>query len=139
MRLPAVASLLLAIVVVLGGCQRKDPNEVRILEYGDFGPSAAAFKVIGLPFYQWDTHGAEENVKCNIKVVVYKGPLDVVKAKYPTVKGEVDYRYVERGDAITFLKDAIADCERFAKEEPSGGGGDIANTLKATLRRIEEE
>jgi hypothetical protein len=115
-----------------------------VFEYDDFGPQVAACELIGMGWYQWDNHGYEEpDYKYNIKVVVYyQISLDDVKRAYPTVKGEVDYRYVTKERALSHLKSKIAEFEEFARSDPPNASivwKENSARLKRTLRKIEQE
>lgn len=111
-----------------------------LLEYDEFGPQVLAHELIGMEWYQWDTHGyEEEDHEYNIKIVVYKGmDLDTVKKTYPVIKDKRDYRYVECRKAIRFLEKTIKFCKEGIAADDSLKGADegTVRTLRATLSKI---
>jgi len=130
--------------LMLCGCSDSNVEAyTAVFEYDDFGPQVMAYELIGMQWYQWDNHGYEEpDYKYNIKVVVYyQISLDDVKRAYPTVKGEVDYRYVTKERALSHLKSKIAECEEFARSDPNASivWKENSARLKRTLRKIEQE
>ncbi|MBN2582043.1 MAG: hypothetical protein JXL80_03175 [Planctomycetes bacterium] len=112
-----------------------------VLSYDDFGPSVASSVLLGDPWYQWEPHGHDEPYDYNIKVVVHReGQRQEAEARFPIVKGPVDYgsvdeaadfRYVECGQAIAHLKKIIA---RIGLED---GLDELLARLRQTLGKIE--
>ena len=114
---------------------------IAVFPYEDFGPQAISYELLGMGWYQWDSHGYEDpDYKYNIKVIVYDGMslADVIRA-YPTVQGQVDYRYVTKDRAVAFLNSKIAECEESARSEPDIGMASVLSVLKRTVRKIEQD
>ena len=101
--------LLTLIALLLVGCAHAEVKSMVVLDYNDFGPQAAAYELLGMEWWQWQSHGESRPQAYNIKVVVYKDvTLDSVKQKYPVVQEQLkDYRYVSYNDAIQYLDDII--------------------------------
>ncbi len=120
----------------VAGCSAK---HVIVLKYDDFGPPSLGGELIGVSWYQWDTHGYEEDdFECNIRVLVFDGiSEEEVRSQYPSMVGVVDYRYVNRKDATAFLKQKIEECEEYNREAPHNAFEDVLKILRSTLRRIE--
>ena len=104
-------------------------HRVLILQYDDFGPQAAAWELIGMQWWQWDSHGdSDPNTKYDIKVIVYRDiPLANIKKLYPVIKEKKqDYRYLEYAKAIDYLNDNIK--ENIIPE--------VTSTLQKTKHKI---
>jgi hypothetical protein len=101
--------LLALVALLLVGCAHTEVKNMVVLDYNDFGPQAAAYELLGMEWWQWQSHGESRPQKYDITVVVYKDvPLDSVKQKYPVVEKESkDYRYVTYDDAIHYLDNMI--------------------------------
>lgn len=118
------------------------PPETLVLAYGDFGPQASAFELLGFEWWGWEGGGSWEMCDSfDIRVVVFKGaPLGVVKERYPsaiskadlTERGLADYRYVEHKAALAHIDRELAEIAG-AQELAQ-----MAETLRATRRRIVE-
>lgn len=80
-----------------------------IFPYGAFGPQSAAYELIGMEWWQWESHGDSRPRDYPIKVVVYwDQSLEQTKKKYPVDKTkEQDYRYVEYTVATAHLEKTI--------------------------------
>ena len=101
--------LLALMAFLLVACAHAEVKSMVVLDYNDFGPQAAAYELLGMEWWQWQSHGESRPQAYNIKVVVYKDvTLDSVKQKYPVVQEQLkDYRYVSYNDAIQYLDDII--------------------------------
>lgn len=86
-------------------------DNIIIFNYSDFGPQARAYKLIGMEWWTWSSHGDSRPRKYDIKVVVYKDiSLDEVKKLYPVIKEKKqDYRYLKYADAIKYLNKHIGE------------------------------
>ena len=84
-----------------------------ILDYNEFGPQVEAYELLGMQWWQWQTHGDSRPRKYDIKVVVYKGiDLETVKEKFPVNQlQEQDYRYVKYSDALQYLDKRIQEID----------------------------
>ena len=84
-------------------------SSVTILDYDDFGPQVVAHEVIGMQWWQWQSHGDARPRKYDIKVVVYKDlPLATIKKNYPVIPAkQQDYRYLQYDKAIQYLNELI--------------------------------
>ncbi len=122
-------------IVLTCGCTTENSDRVLCFEYSDFGPQVIAHPLIGFQWYQWDSHGYEDdNYHYNIRVIVYDDPRDLerVRAKYPTVKDKTDCRYVCRSDAIAYIEQELS----HAKSDPDSLPDHVCETLKSTLNRL---
>ena len=101
--------LLALMAFLLVACAHAEVKSMVVLDYNDFGPQAAAYELLGMEWWQWQSHGESRPQAYNIKVVVYKDvTLDSVKQKYPVVQEQLkDYRYISYNDAIQYLDDII--------------------------------
>ena len=101
--------LLILTTLYLVSCAYAETRNMLVLDYSDFGPQASAYELLGMEWWQWQSHGGSRPKKYNIKVVVYKDvSLDEVIQRYPVLERELkDYRYVSYGDAIKYLEDMI--------------------------------
>ncbi len=103
--------LVLGLMMVAGSASAAEPKMV-VLDYGDFGPQAAAFELLGMDGCAWLSHqdvpGPEA---CVVKVVVFRGTdAGAVAKKYPVVRKTFqDYRYVEWDRAVKYLDEWIAE------------------------------
>src|SRR5262245_14339203 len=80
-----------------------------VFPYDSFGPPSAAFELIGMDWWQWETHGDSHPREYPIKVVVYwNQTLGQTKKKYPVIREkEQDFRYVEYSAAVAHLEKSI--------------------------------
>lgn len=76
-----------------------------VFDYEDFGPQVVASEIVGVEWWQWQTHGDSKPIECDVKVVVYRGiALKAVQEKYPLDSEQnKDYRYLEYEDALAYL------------------------------------
>ena len=101
----------LAILGVAGTAAAAEPEMV-VLDYGDFGPQAAAVELLGMDGCAWaPPHDVQGLEACDVKVVVYRGMDEAAVAKvHPVVKTKLqDYRYVEWDKAVAYLDEWIAE------------------------------
>ena len=70
-----------------------------------------AHELIGMEWWQWQSHGDARPKDYPIKVVIYRGlTLAKVKTTYPVVpEKRIDYRYVAYQYSVTYLNKNIAD------------------------------
>lgn len=80
-----------------------------ILPYSAFGPQVAAYKLIGMEWWQWDSHGDCEPRDYPIKVVVFWGQTrDETAKRHPVDQVKLlDFRYVEYSKAVEYLESTI--------------------------------
>ena len=102
-------SIVSASILVLSASHGR-ANEV-ILPYSAFGPQVAAYELIGMEWWQWDSHGDEDDHEYPIKVVVYWDQTREETAKrHPVDQANLqDYRYVEYSKAVKHLEATIKD------------------------------
>lgn len=96
-----------------------EPPFTLVFRYDDFGPDVMARELLGPQWWSWARACCfEPNDKFDIRVVVYRDrALADVRARYPTIENESDYRYVERDAALRYLDGAIADLSPDEDEE----------------------
>ena len=110
-------------------------NDVLVLDYNDFGPQAMAYETIGYSWYEWDSHGGEEE-NHNVKVVIYEGTLEDVKELYKDDKSRpVDYRFINKKDAIKYFQTKIAELKILKNNDKVSFPG-ILKTLESSLKKI---
>ena len=108
MRTIIVSLFLMALV----SCASTPPQSTAyILEYKDFGPPVIASDLIGMDWWQWQSHGDSRPKEYKIKVVVYKNTeLIEIEKLYPVIPSEnQDYRYVDYHDALKYLDEHISE------------------------------
>ena len=81
------------------------------LPYSAFGPQAAAYELIGMEWWQWDSHGDSKPREYPIKVVVYWNQTkEETEKRYPVDQSkQQDFRYVEYSKGIEYLARTIED------------------------------
>ena len=117
--------------VGLVGCGHK-PATTMVLDYDDFGPQVAAHEVIGMAWWQWDSHGdPDPRTRYDIKVVVYRDiSLEQVQGQLPVDEEKrQDFRYLTYAQAISYLDETIRE----------GVLPEVTDRLRETKSRIEEE
>ena len=102
-------SILSALILVLSVSHVR-ASEV-VLPYSAFGPQVAAYELIGMEWWQWDSHGDKDDHEYPIKVVVYWDQTREETAKrHPVDQAKLqDYRYVEYSKAVEHLEATIKD------------------------------
>ena len=107
-------SILAAIILVLAASPLR-AAEI-ILPYSAFGPQVVAYELIGMAWWQWDSHGDADDRVYPIKVVVFWDQTKEETAKrYPVDQAkQQDFRYVEYSKAIEHLEHTI---KGFKKEK----------------------
>ena len=98
----------IASTFLLLGLQATRAGEV-IFPYSAFGPQAAAYKVIGMEWGQWDSHGDSRPRDYPIKIVVFWDQTrEDTKKRHPVDREKLkDFRYVEYSKAITHMERII--------------------------------
>ena len=102
-------SLILSIAILITGCLNSNNQNTLVFRYSDFGPQVIASEIIGMEWWQWQSHGESRPTKYDIKVVVYN-KIDIadVKKLYPVIeKQNQDYRYLEKSTALEYLDEKI--------------------------------
>ena len=107
-----------------------DKATMVVLDYGDFGPQAAAFELLGYEWWQWEPHGDSRPQATHVKVVVYRDvDQATVAATYPVApEKKQDYRYVPYDKALAWLDAAI-------REDVLP---QVTEQLRRTKRRLEQ-
>ena len=98
---------IIALLLALGGSAAR-AGEV-ILPYSAFGPQVAAHELIGVEWWQWDSHGDSKPRDYPIKVVVFWDQTrEVTAKKHPVDKAKLqDFRYVEYSKAVEHMERTI--------------------------------
>lgn len=79
-----------------------------VFKYSDFGPPVIATELLGVDWWQWQSHGDSRPKDYDIKVIVYDGDLSEVKSRYPVSPDEgKDFRYIDISSALKYLDDNI--------------------------------
>lgn len=121
-------SLILSFIILISGCSNSINQNALVLSYSDFGPQVIASEIIGMEWWQWQSHGESRPTKYDIKVVIYN-KIDIadIKKLYPVIeKQNQDYRYIEKSTALKYLDEKI---KENAIEQ-------VTNTLIATRNKI---
>ena len=114
---------------LLTSCSVHSQQEVTLLDYNDFGPQIIAREVIGMEWWQWQTHGDPDPAAVYpVKVAVYRDiPVTEVQQRYPVKpEQEKDFRYLEYQRALRFLDEKIAENVQ----------ENVTEQLKATRKKI---
>ena len=100
---------LLPSIILIGLLHSVSNGADVVLPYGSFGPQAIAHELIGMEWWQWDSHGDSRPREYPIKVVVYwDQTLQKTKKQYPIDRSkEQDFRYVEYTSAVNHLEKSI--------------------------------
>jgi len=103
-----------------------------ILPYSTFGPQATAHKLIGMEWWQWESHGNSKKQTYPIKVVVYwDQTLEETKKKYPVDQAKLkDFRYVEYSMAVKHMEEIIPELQKLKLE---------TSTIKASLTKLKKQ
>ena len=102
---------LIIFILVMTACVSPPRSKVVILDYREFGPQIIASEVIGMEWWQWNSHGDSRYRDYTIKVAVYRDiSLEEVKTKYPVNSTtESDYRYLKHSIALEYLDKKITE------------------------------
>jgi len=102
-----------------------------ILPYSAFGPQAAAYELIGMEWWQWDTHGDGTDPDYPIKVVVFWDQTrEETTKRHPVDEAKLqDFRYVEYTKAVEYMENTIHDFKE---------AGMDASSLERTLANLKE-
>jgi hypothetical protein len=106
-------NIALPIIIALGLLISASDAADHVVPYEAFGPQAIAHKLIGMEWWQWDSHGDSRPRKYPIKVVIYWGQsLEATKRRFPVDRSkEQDFRYVEYSAAVNHMQNAIKELE----------------------------
>lgn len=98
-------------LAVLVACASQVKQNTVVLNYSDFGPQVIANEMIGMEWWQWQSHGESRPTVYDVKIVVFQNiPLKEVKKLYPVNPDmEKDYRYLKYEKALGFLNAKIDD------------------------------
>jgi hypothetical protein len=97
-----------------------------------------AGKLLGAAWWSWESGGSYEPCdEFDVRVAVYDArAADEAKLRYPTVRGESDYRLVERNEAVRFLTAEIADLSTAPFEPGEYDFGPLRRMLERTRATI---
>jgi len=100
-------SLLSALILMLAASHVR--ADELMLPYAAFGPQAIAYQLIGMEWWQWDSHGDEHDHEYPIQVVVFWNQTREETAKrHPVDQAKLrDFRYVEYSKAVEHLEETI--------------------------------
>ncbi|GAB1623753.1 hypothetical protein AAOGI_38030 [Agarivorans albus] len=110
--------LLLSVLMVSACSQAPIEHQTYILPYKAFGSPSMSGNLVGVEWFQWQSHGDSRPRAYPVKVVVYRDiALKEVEAAYPVnPEAEMDYRYVEYSDALIYFENNIAEVKGMAEE-----------------------
>ncbi len=103
MKLIAIATCFLTL-----GVSTSRASDV-VLPYSAFGPQVAAYELIGMEWWQWESHGDGTGIAPPIKVVVFwDQSLEETAKRHPVNQEKLqDFRYVEYSKAIEHMTNWI--------------------------------
>ena len=92
--------------------------------------------LLGVEWFQWQSHGDSRPRKYDVNIVVYRdSSFEEVKSQYPiSEKNEIDYRYVTYVDSITYFDENISNV--VIMEQEGYPMGTLPDRLKATKAQI---
>lgn len=102
-------AIALVFISLMVACSSDTRGKAVVFNYIDFGPQVIASEVIGMEWWQWQSHGESRPTQYDIKVVVYRNmALSHAKKEYPVVSEEKrDYRYIGYDAALIYLNKII--------------------------------
>lgn len=88
-----------------------EPGSTVLFRYDDFGAQSMQNGLLGSDWWSWEAGGSfEPGDAFDVRVVVHRGRTpEALAARFPTVKGRSDYRFVSRVDALAYLDRMIAE------------------------------
>ena len=127
-------SVITACILILGAAMVRG-GEI-ILPYSAFGPQAAAHELIGMEWWQWESHGDDKDRDYPIKVVVFwDQTLEEISKVHPVDKMKLqDFRYVECSKAVLHMERIIKEFKK-AKLDAS----DIESALSHLKKQKAEQ
>ncbi|WP_104400874.1 hypothetical protein [Vibrio penaeicida] len=101
-------------------------SSITVMDYNDFGPPSLSGKLLGVEWFQWQSHGDSKPRNYPVKVVVYEGyELEKVESLYPVNSAkEQDFRYVTFDSAVDFIDSSLIDLKALQDE-----GAPVANIV----------
>ncbi|WP_221074765.1 hypothetical protein [Agarivorans aestuarii] len=128
--------LIASVFLTLGCTQSSIEDKTVVLPYKAFGPPSMSGHLLGVEWFQWQSHGDSRPREYPIKVVVYKdASLEELEAAYPIDEAlEKDFRYVEYTAAINYFDKNVLEVEEMAKE--GYPMGNLSNELEETKSLI---
>ncbi|CCN73106.1 exported hypothetical protein [Vibrio nigripulchritudo SFn118] len=101
-------------------------SSITVMNYHDFGPPSLSGKLLGVEWFQWQSHGDSKPRNYPVKVVVYEGyELGKVESLYPVNPAkEQDFRYVTFDSAVDFIDSSLIDLKALQDE-----GAPVANIV----------
>jgi hypothetical protein len=133
-----ILCLFICCVFFISGCSSNNSNQsqVLVLPYSAFGPPSMSGSLLGVEWFQWQSHGDSRPRKYDVNIVVYRdSSFEEVKSQYPiSEKNEIDYRYVTYVDSITYFDENISNV--VIMEQEGYPMGTLPDRLKATKAQI---
>ncbi|MDP2572608.1 hypothetical protein Q8W40_10485 [Vibrio penaeicida] len=119
--------IFVCLLFLLSACVNADSNySIKVMNYHDFGPPSLSGKLLGVEWFQWQSHGDSKPRNYPVKVVVYEGhELEKVESLYPVNSAkEQDFRYVTFDSAVDFIDSSLTDLKVLQDE-----GAPVANVV----------
>ena len=85
-------------------------SEILVLEYAEFGPQVASYRLLGPEWWQWQSHGdSDPRSQYLVQVVVYDEESERdLRHEYPIIPSEnKDYRLIPLNQALQYLDEEI--------------------------------
>ncbi|MFC1749684.1 hypothetical protein ACFL2V_12860 [Pseudomonadota bacterium] len=98
--------LLFVLLCSLSACVSFETKQsYYVAQYSDFGPPVIATDLIGVDWWQWQSHGDSRPKDYDIKVIVYSGAsAKEIKKKFPLDPDrKKDFRYIDFLSAVEYL------------------------------------
>ncbi|GGB21935.1 hypothetical protein [Agarivorans gilvus] len=110
--------LLLSVWMISSCSQAPIEKHTYVLPYKSFGTPSMSGKLLGVEWFQWNAHGDSRPIAYPVNIVVYRGiTLKEAEATYPVnPEAEMDYRYVEYSDALSYFDKNIVEVNEMAEE-----------------------
>jgi len=133
-----IISIFFGIVLLISGCSSNNSSQSQmlVLPFSAFGPYTMSGSLLGVGWFQWDSHGDSRPRKYDINIVVYRNiSLAEVQNMYPISKEEeIDFRYVTYSDSMVYFEESINEVLEMHKEGyPIGTLADRLQTLKEQI------
>ncbi|WP_432460918.1 MULTISPECIES: hypothetical protein [unclassified Agarivorans] len=132
-----ILPIVVASILLNSGCNQSSiEDKTLVLPYKAFGPPSMSGHLLGVEWFQWQSHGDSRPHEYPVKVVVYKDAfLEELEAAYPIDEAlEQDFRYVEYTAAISYFDKNVHEVEEMVKE--GYPMGNLSNELEETKSLI---
>lgn len=115
-----------------------EPGHTLLFQYNDFGPQAMQLGLLGQSWWSWEAGGSfAPGDEFDVRVVVYQGRTRKdIERRYPTIKGESDYRLIQRDEALRYLDEQITELEAMSAAPDGYDFGPLRRELEQVRSTI---